>query len=206
MLNTYIKNVGSTQTLIGNNCGNHVEKLDWDADYDGNRANVLVKSDSDGKKKMFHFTLDNGDLANMLNINSVNMPIDKRLKMDFKKPRVFRNNPKMIKFDVPTPELMPRAPSYLSDSSSYLSDSSSYSPLLLESGTPDSFLSSPASNEEFIIPVTLDQRPYDRFTFTPKRRNLTLKTHKTHRVFKRARTTPRRSSRSSRRRSRSSRR
>ena len=31
--NTYIKNVGSTQTIIGNNCGNHVQEIDWNASH-----------------------------------------------------------------------------------------------------------------------------------------------------------------------------
>ena len=85
MLNTYIKNVGSTQTLMGNNCNPHIEELDWNANYDGNRAKVLINVNLDGNRKMYNYTLDNADLANMLNVNSVQIPLDKRLRMDFKK-------------------------------------------------------------------------------------------------------------------------
>ena len=190
--NTYIKNIGSTQTIIGNNCGNHVEEINWDADYDGDKAKILVKTNSNGRENLYHYTLDNGDLANMLNVDSVNIPIHMRLKKDFKKPV----NPFRYRIEMPNSELAHRnSPSYSSDSS-LLSSVDSMSPL-----SDNNFLSSPSSNQEFIVPVTLDQAPYERYTFTPKRRNLTLKTHKTHRVFKRAK-----SSRRHRKRTRSSKR
>jgi len=180
--NTFIKNIGSAQTIIGNNCGNHVEEINWNADYDGDKAKILVKTNSNGRENLYHYTLDNGDLANMLNVDSVNIPIHMRLKKDFKKPV----NPVRYRIEMPNSELAHRtAPSYLSDSS-LLSSVDSMSPL-----SDSSFLSSPTSNQEFIVPVTLDQAPYERYTFTPKRRNLTLKTHKTHRVFKRAKTSRR---------------
>ena len=183
MLNTYIKNVGSTQTLIGNNCGAHVQEMDWNADYDGNQAKILVNTNLDGNRKMFHYTLDNADLANMLNINSIKKPLDMRLKMDLKKPRVFRLKPRQYKIELAAPPLSPRAPAYLSEPELSSSDSSSLMEML-HSASPNSFLSSPASNEEYIVPVTID-----RNTMTPKRRNFAIKTHRTHRVFKRPKTT-----------------
>jgi len=179
MLNTYIKNVGSTQTIIGNRCQNHMEEMDWNADYNGDKAKIRIRINSDGNKGKYHFTLDNSDLANLLNIDSVNMPIHKRLKSDFKKP-IFRHNPNIYRIELPTPELYSKEPSYISESSyPSISDSSdSFS---------NSFLSSPSPEDEFIVPVTINPRPYKKYTFTPKRRNLTLKTHKTHRIYKRPR-------------------
>ena len=200
MLNTYIKNVGSSQTTIGNRCQNHMEKVDWNADYDGNKAKIFIKKNIDGNKQKYHFTLDNADLANLLNINSVNMPIHKRLKTDFKKP-IFIHEPNLYRIELPTPELVPRISSDFSDSSDFsessdfsnfsespdsLSDSLSDSSISkLIKSSPNSFLSSPSSDEEFIVPVTLKPRSYKKYTFTPKKRNLTLKTHKTYRVFRR---------------------
>lgn len=184
--NTYIKNVGSTQTLIGNNCGANVEELNWNADYDGNQAKILLNTNSDGHRKMYHYTLDNMDLANMLNINSVSQPLEMRLRKDLKKPRVSKYKP-CYRIELAAPQ---RAPAYLSEP--LLSSSSDSSNLMemLHSASPDSYLSSPASNEEYIVPVRLDQTtPHERYTFTPKRRNLTLKTHRTHRVFKRPKST-----------------
>jgi hypothetical protein len=185
MLNTYIKNVGSTQTLIGNNCGAHVQEMDWNADYDGNQAKILVNTNLDGKRKMFHYTLDNADLANMLNIDSVKRPLDMRLKMDLKKPQVFRLKPRQYKIELSAPPLAPRAPAYVSEPA--ISNNSAALMEMLHSASPNSFLSSPASNEEYIVPVTIDRStPY---MMTPKRHNFVAKTHRTHRVFKRPKTT-----------------
>ena len=83
MLNTYIKNRGTTQTLVNNNNQKQFNQINWDADYDGQIANISVTSDTDGNKNHFDIKLDNEDLANMLNIPSVSTPIDKRLQMDF---------------------------------------------------------------------------------------------------------------------------
>ena len=54
MLNTYIKNVGSTKTIVGSRCQNHMEEIDWNADYDGDKAKILIKTNSDGEKEKIH--------------------------------------------------------------------------------------------------------------------------------------------------------
>lgn len=84
MLNTYIKNKGITQTLISNgNNENHFNQINWDADYDGEFANISLTSNTDGNNNYTEFKLDNEDLAKILNMQSVNMPIHKRLQNDF---------------------------------------------------------------------------------------------------------------------------
>ena len=198
--NSYIKNVGSTQTIIGNRCQSHVQEMDWNADYDGDRAKVLLRTNTDGDKHKYQFTLDNDDLANILNIDSVNIPIHKRLKSDFKKP-VFRYKPNLYRIKLPAPEVMREPFSSTSFPSSSTSFPSSISDLISES-IPDSYLSSPSSDDEFIIPVSLNEDPYKKYTFTPKRRNLTLKTHKTYRAFKHPKSSRRSKSSRSRRSSR----
>ena len=77
MLNTYIKNKGHTKTIIHNNNKNRVNELDWDAEYDGNNANILLTTTNNGKKKKIGIQLDNNDLANLLNISSINMPLNR---------------------------------------------------------------------------------------------------------------------------------
>ena len=61
MLNTYIKNRGITQTLINNNNQKQFNQINWDADYDGQNANISVTSDTDGnknqKKRRFHLLI-----------------------------------------------------------------------------------------------------------------------------------------------------
>ena len=93
MLDTYIKNRGMTKTIIHNNNHNTINETNWDADYDGDVANVSLDLSKNGRNKHLDFKLTNDDLANLLTIPSVRQPIHKRLKMDFKKPESsFFNN------------------------------------------------------------------------------------------------------------------
>ena len=87
MLDTYIKNRGMTKTIIHNNNRNTINETNWDADYDGDVANVSLDLSKNGRNKHLDFKFTNADLANLLTIPSVNKPIHKRLKMDFKKPK-----------------------------------------------------------------------------------------------------------------------
>jgi len=89
MLDTYIKNRGMTKTIIHNNNHNTINETNWDADYDGSVANISLDLSKNGRNKHFDFQLNNNDLANILTIPSVRQPIHKRLKMDFKKPHSF---------------------------------------------------------------------------------------------------------------------
>ena len=59
MLNTYIKNRGITQTILHENNKNHFNQVNWDADYDGDIANISVNSNIDGKRDRFDISLDN---------------------------------------------------------------------------------------------------------------------------------------------------
>jgi hypothetical protein len=175
MLNKYIKNSGLTKTIISNNSRNHIEEIKWDTDYDGNRANFFLKTNNDGRKNKYHYTLNNADLAELLNVDSVNVPIYKRLKQDFnfRKP-IIQIKPKIYRIELPEMSEMSETPeSFLTDTDTDTDTSN--------------FLSSPLSNEEFIIPITLEQmsRPYERYTFTPRKRNLTLKRYKKKRIIKR---------------------
>lgn len=85
--NTFIKNKGITQTYIYNKAHNNLNasEIDWDAEYDGKQANITVNlQKSDGDKQHYDIKLDNHDLAQILSIPSINIPIDKRLLDDFK--------------------------------------------------------------------------------------------------------------------------
>ena len=84
MTDIYIKNKGYVKTFISENDKHKTNEMDWDADYDGDEANVSLRVNDDGKKQKYKLRLDNEDLADMLNIPSVNMPLEKRLLRDFK--------------------------------------------------------------------------------------------------------------------------
>jgi hypothetical protein len=168
MLNTYIKNQGITKTIIHSNNHNHVNQTKWDADYDGDIANISINSNTDGHHKHLNISLDNEDLANLLNIQSVDMPIDKRLKMDFREPYY---EPENYYIELPTPKLEPARPEIRA---------------IEELNEPH--ISSPVTGEELVIPLTIDRKTADKFTLTPKKRHRRLKTHVTHKVYKKPRT------------------
>ena len=255
MLN--IKNVGSTKTYFKNNSGKHFNKVNWNADYDGNQAHIHMKTNEDGVKRQIYYNLDNRDLANLLNVDSVNVPVHERLKRDFKnkKKPCLRRYGSVYRIELPNTDTYTDTytdtdtdtnfssifPDEDEDDSTVWStvSSSPYSitrgdvslgemPMPISMSTPRHtprhtpmddissltyspspidvsnirdtmellsnpqrgsrvFLSSPLSGEEFIVPVSINRSPhkrYKKYTFTPKKRNLTLKSHRTYRVFK----------------------
>jgi hypothetical protein len=168
MLNTYIKNKGMTKTFILDNNHGHVNHINWDADYDGNTANISIDTDSNGKSKHFDIKLDNKDLANLLNVQSVNMPIEKRLKMDFDESKY---TPEKYFIKLPTPELISREPIIEEP------DETPIEELI------DRHISSPKSNEIF-LPLAIDTKAMNKYTLTHKKRHKRRKTHVTHKVIK----------------------
>lgn len=88
MLNTFIKTKGVTKTIIHNNNKNYINELNWDADYDGEKANISLDIDENGTKGYLNMKMNNDELAELLNIPSESTMLDKRLYNDF-----FRNSP-----------------------------------------------------------------------------------------------------------------
>ena len=230
----YIKNEGSTKSLVRNNRKKHIEELKWNANYDGNKANIRIKTNNDGEKHRYKYTLDNNDLVEMLNMNGHNMPLHERLQKDFSTTKPCNAPPLIYKVELSEvqPKLSERfdilnTPTTSSDDTEYIS---SLTPSSLSSFTPSSedsdyissltsspfsdfdtrdttnnsdyistpttstltssevfdmlqnpdypsrnYMSSPLMNEEYLIP---ENRVYKRYTFTPRKRNLTLKTYK----------------------------
>jgi hypothetical protein len=80
----YIKNMGSTQTFIKRpNEKERFNDIHWEADYDGNQANIHLNIDDNGNNAELRANLDNNDLARLLNIPSVRGDLDERLSRDF---------------------------------------------------------------------------------------------------------------------------
>lgn len=176
MLDTFIKNRGETTTLIHNNNNhNDISKINWDAEYDGDIANVSLDLNTNGRNEHFDIQLDNDDLADILNIPTVNTPIDRRLKSDFKQKRMTKQIPYMIEMDdinrFPRPELIENnAPFY-------------------------THVSSPVRNEELLVPLTIKKS--SRGTKRHKRRR-----HNTYKVYRHIKSSNPKSSRRSKRYSR----
>jgi hypothetical protein len=167
--NYYVKSKGSLQTFVNNNNNNKFNEIDWDAGYDGDTANIILSSNNNGNQKMFNVKLDNEDLANLLNVPSISGPIDKRLQMDFNNHNQFRLEPKMYKIELP--------------------DFSAQEPESIENifqsmKQPNNYLSSPLSDEELIVPISIDDKTLNKYTLTPNKHHRHKKSHKTYRVYK----------------------
>jgi hypothetical protein len=180
MLDTYIKNRGMTKTIVHKNNRNIINKTNWDADYDGDVANISLDLSKNGKNKHLDFKFTNDDLANLLSIPSVNQPIHKRLKMDFQKPESSLEDIFL--------ELDPDSSDSDSDSDSgaaaldlnninmnTIFDSNPLSDKLTTQISPIqellTHISSPKSNEEFIMPFqdySLEKQPIIKIVHKPK--------------------------------------
>ena len=110
MLQTYMKNKGTTKTIFHNNNTNIVKEYDWDVDYDGDKATVSIDSKENGRPGHYELEFDNNDLANILKVNSVKKPITQRLLDDFNFNSSINNNnfnePNIIKIENATPSLL----------------------------------------------------------------------------------------------------
>jgi hypothetical protein len=82
-MRTYVQNYGMTKTIINKNNKKSQNEIKWVGDYDGNLANIAVAIDDNGQKEGFQMQLNNDDLLNLLNVPSVQKPIDERLMNDF---------------------------------------------------------------------------------------------------------------------------
>jgi hypothetical protein len=184
MLDTYIKNRGTTKTIIHNNNRNQVEKIDWDADYDGKEANIKIDLNENGHNKHIHFSLDNNDLASILNIPTIDFPLEKRLKRDFYKhtnePIIYR-----IELDKEQPE-----------ESEKPEEVKSILETIGNSSIDDIHISSPLPNEDLIIPLSINE---NGMNLTPKRRRRRYRTHKIYPVYRRKKNSYLSNSRSKRR-------
>jgi hypothetical protein len=102
MPQTLIQNQGVTETIINDNNQLLVNRTNWGANYDGDKANILVDTNTNGKHNVYKIELDNEDLAKLLNIPSVDTSLDKRLLRDFNRTKKIKNRaptPYIIEFD-----------------------------------------------------------------------------------------------------------
>ena len=59
------------------------KEVNWDVDYNGDNADIDLDIGSNGETTHYKAVLSNEDLANLLNIPSVNEPLENRLQNDF---------------------------------------------------------------------------------------------------------------------------
>lgn len=217
MLDTFIKNRGETKTILHNNNNNHndISKINWDAEYDGDKANVSLDFDTNGKKGHYDLELNNNDLAEILNIPTINSPIDKRLLYDFKRQQDRKNmrqymveideiNPMLTKSMMLEPEILRMRPQLvMPEIEREDMIQMPKMPTMKKISTPINnnisnpfytHFSSPLPNEELVIPLSMKNSK------RKSQRSQRNKKHHTYKVYRRIKSaTPNSKSKSSRR-------
>lgn len=82
-MSSYIQNYGFTKTLIQDNENNLQNEIQWQGNYDGNIANIDVGINNNGNREFVSMQLNNDDLRQLFGIQSVEVPLEKRLVSDF---------------------------------------------------------------------------------------------------------------------------
>ena len=212
MLDTFVKNRGQTKTILHNNNHNDISKINWDAEYDGDKANVSLDFDTNGKKGHYDIELNNNDLAEILNIPTINSPIDKRLLYDFKRQQDRKNmrqymveideiNPMLPKPMMLEPEILRMRPQLVMPELER--EEMIQMPTMKKITTPINnnisnpfytHFSSPLPNEELVIPLSIKKSK------RKSHKNQSSKKYHTYKVYRRIKTaSPKSKSKSSRR-------
>ena len=172
MLNTFIKNKGISKTIIHNNNKNYYNEIDWDADYDGEIANLSVNINENGTTEYFNTKMNNNELAGLLNIPSVESTLDKRLYDDFlnKRTKIQPTEQKMV--------LVYKNPKKKTKTVDFIDSIE-----LIEPNEPKyTHISSPLTEEKLLFPLQI------KYSKKTKKRNKTKKNkkHKKHFTFRNA--------------------
>jgi hypothetical protein len=84
-----MKNKGVTQTVIHDGRNTQNSNIEWNANYDGEKANIHLDISTNGKKKEMLIRLDNAVLSKLLQVPSVNQSLESRLEEDFPRQQMF---------------------------------------------------------------------------------------------------------------------
>lgn len=75
--------MGSAKAYIQRGMQRDAKEVNWDVDYNGDNADIDLDIGNNGEMTHYKAVLSNEDLANILNIPSVNEPLENRLQNDF---------------------------------------------------------------------------------------------------------------------------
>jgi hypothetical protein len=176
MLDTFIKNKGITKTIIHNNNKNYYNEVQWDADYDGENANLSLDIDENGNKEHLQMKVNNEQLIELLNIPSENITLDKRLYNDFlsnrpkKEYKIIELPKSILHNNLPFPKdsyQINKKRVHFKNENDPLDDTNYYT-----------HISSPASQEELLFPLVVNE------TKTRKHKNHKHKNPKSHVTYK----------------------
>ena len=176
MLDTFIKNKGITKTIIHNNNKNYYNEVQWDADYDGENANLSLDIDENGNKEHLQMKVNNEQLIELLNIPSENITLDKRLYNDFlsKRPKkeykIIELPKSILHNNLPFPKdsyQINKKRVHFKNENEMTDDNNYYT-----------HISSPSSQEELLFPLVVNE------TKTRKHKNHKHKNPKSHITYK----------------------
>jgi hypothetical protein len=161
MLDTFIKSKGVAKTIIHNNNKNYYDEVNWDADYDGEKANISLHMNDNGIKENIEMKMDNNDLAKLLNIPSENKMLDKRLYNDF-----LSSYPKMDYklIEIPKDNIIKKKVHFNND----LLNDKIYT-----------HISSPLPEEDILFPLTIHNKSHKNKHRRRHRSNMTHRLYKT---------------------------
>jgi len=86
-----IQNKGFTTTMFHDGTSRESSNIEWNADYDGENANIDLGISENGRKKHVLLQLDNSDLSRLLSFPSVKQSLESRLEEDFQRPVLLMN-------------------------------------------------------------------------------------------------------------------
>ena len=212
MLSTFIKNKGMSKTIIHNNNKNYYNEMEWDADYDGEKANISLDIDDNGSKGHIEMKMNNDEIAEILNIPSVDKTLDKRLHSDFltRRPKHIEED-RIIQIHIKPKPILHN--NYRAAKNSYekhkkqvrFHNERKYNDELVESieemlNPPSSaqkytHISSPTSQEELLFPLTLvDKSSRKNKTHRRHHHHKNPKTHVTYKIHRKHKSSPLKSS------------
>ena len=172
MLNTYVKNRGFTQTLVHNNNSNNFNETNWDADYDGEKANISLNIDANGKKEHMEIKMNSDELAEILNIPSDNTLLDKRLFNDFLSKRP-KKEYKIIELPKDSYEKYKKMVHFEDDNDinfvNHVNDDNIYT-----------HISSPEPREQIILPLVIKDSKRRKRNRSHKK----VRSHDTYKIYK----------------------
>lgn len=84
-MTSYIENYGFAKTYVNHNNKISNRSIQWEGNYDGKQALINMDLNNNGESKHVSMVLDKNDLMKMLELQPVQMSLDKRLNNDFLK-------------------------------------------------------------------------------------------------------------------------
>lgn len=89
-MSSYVQNYGFTKTFIQDNNRNINNEIQWTGNYDGNIANINLDINNNGNKEFVSMQLTNKDLNELLGVQPINTPLEKRLINDFSMNKLYK--------------------------------------------------------------------------------------------------------------------